>query len=274
MYDWVHIQGTKVQFSKRTHESSSEARAGLQAHLDAHFPEAGARLRALPAYPGQPSVSVPGHTWRVQDAARPVTLMVGNDHRTFRRPAPKPAPQQESAPARLVTDRAVRERRWRSSGRSLAFALSPLLLLFAVGLLIFARSGPSDDTSAPTCDGKTMGPGATCVTYKNMKEVGRETYEEILADRKRDKPENRIIGGVLIAAALLLAIPVAAKFRPSKPWGKPVAGACPRCGKRELREKPVTGDQQTGRGTVMRYAAVVTLCTPACGYTTARAPSA
>lgn len=273
MYDWIHIQGATVQFSRRTYDTTEEARAALQVHLDARYPEAAARLRALPVYPGQPSVSLPGgHTWRVQEAGKSVTLMVGDEPRTFRRPAPKPAPQREDpGGARLLVDQAVRERQWRSSGKSLAAALCLPVLLFVVGLLFFANSGPSNDRSAPNCDGKAMSPGSVCITWKGSDRTD-EGYEEIRARRKMDKPENRAAGGVIMALGLLLAVPGVVKLSPSRPWGKPASGACPRCGKRELREKSAAAEKKTGRDTVMRYGAVVTLCTPECGYTAARTP--
>lgn len=105
-WGWVHVQGATVQFSARTYPTPEEARDGLQAHLDAHVGEAAQRLRDLPAHvSSEASVHLPGHSWRVHASDREVRVFVGDDCRSYRRPAasPAPAPTPDLARKRRVS---------------------------------------------------------------------------------------------------------------------------------------------------------------------------
>ncbi|MGW1185169.1 hypothetical protein ACWD7Y_14480 [Streptomyces drozdowiczii] len=89
-WGWAHVQGERVQFSKRTYPTAAQAREGLQHHLDVQNGEdtrdAAARLRALPARPDDVSVHVPGRSWYVQETYKDIRVIAGDTVHTFRRP--------------------------------------------------------------------------------------------------------------------------------------------------------------------------------------------
>ncbi|MFF8440911.1 hypothetical protein ACF07U_08515 [Streptomyces californicus] len=103
-WGWAHVQGERVQFSKRTYATAAEAREALQAHLDGRSGEedcrdAAGRLRALPARPDDVSVHVPGRSWYVQPTYREIRVFAGDTVHTFRRPvAAEPGESQAPKP--------------------------------------------------------------------------------------------------------------------------------------------------------------------------------
>ncbi|WP_239078134.1 hypothetical protein [Streptomyces sp. SID9124] len=98
-WGWAHVQGERVQFSKRTYPTAAQARDALQHHLDVQkgddTRDAAARLRALPAWPHDVSVHVPGRSWYVRETHKDIRVIAGDTVRTFRRPtsAPEQAPK-------------------------------------------------------------------------------------------------------------------------------------------------------------------------------------
>ncbi|MFD7745061.1 hypothetical protein ACFV2V_29055 [Streptomyces sp. NPDC059698] len=90
-WGWAHVQGERVQFSKRTYATAVQAREALKAHLDGRSGEddcrdAAGRLRALPPRPDDVSVHVSGRSWYVQPAHQAVRVFAGDTVHTFRRP--------------------------------------------------------------------------------------------------------------------------------------------------------------------------------------------
>ena len=69
------------------------------------------------------------------------------------------------------------------------------------------------------------------------------------------------IGGLFLLGAIDLS--------PVLPWGSAVRGRCPQCGRRTLREDRALHWEVPGSGKPSVHG-IVTLCTPECGYATAR----
>lgn len=90
-WGWAHVRGERVQFSRRTYSTAEQARDGLQDHLDVQAGEdtrdAATRLRALPAWPDDVSVHIPGRSWYVQETHKDIRVFAGDTVHTFRRPA-------------------------------------------------------------------------------------------------------------------------------------------------------------------------------------------
>ncbi|MFB7368828.1 hypothetical protein ACFC0D_03125 [Streptomyces sp. NPDC056222] len=105
-WGWAHVQGGRVQFSKRTYPTAAQARDGLQDHLDVQDGEdtrdAAIRLRALPAWPNDVSVHVPGRSWYVQETHKDIRVIAGDTVHAFRRPVSTAAQQ---APAEMAAER-------------------------------------------------------------------------------------------------------------------------------------------------------------------------
>ena len=75
--------------------------------------------------------------------------------------------------------------------------------------------------------------------------------------------------GVVILAIAGLFLLGAIDLSPVLPWGSAVPGRCPQCGERTLREDRALQWEVPGSGKPAVHG-IVTLCTPECGYTTAR----
>jgi hypothetical protein len=164
--------------------------------------------------------------------------------------------------------RARGERERRSSGRSRATALFALAVVGGIGLLLALTVGGAPN-EPPTCDDKTMTRGDVCVIYSNRGGGGSFSYEEMVDRRESSNTVMRRIGFGVAGLCAVLMIPVATRLAPSTPWGTPVAGPCPRCGKPNRREKKTTYSTSQGR-TTYSYTGVVTLCT--CGFSAVRRP--
>ncbi|MFE5486138.1 hypothetical protein [Streptomyces sp. NPDC056527] len=115
-WGWAHVQEGRVQFSKRTYATAAQARDGLQDHLDVQDGEdtrdAATRLRALPAWPNDVSVHVPGRSWYVQETHKDIRVFAGDTVHTFRRPVST----AQQAPAEMAAERgAPKPRKWRAA---------------------------------------------------------------------------------------------------------------------------------------------------------------
>ncbi|MCX4746207.1 hypothetical protein OG455_11840 [Kitasatospora sp. NBC_01287] len=166
----------------------------------------------------------------------------------------------------------MRQREWRSSGKSRTGAIVFLLVLVAIGIgLIFAGQGHPNDNSAPTCDGKTMSTSDICDEYTNGALTSSSSYQDLLDQQHNGQPGEIVFGGVLIGVAVLLSIPLLRAYSPSRPWGKPIGFLCPQCGGPNLREASMSRSTTKGR-TKTTYRGVVTLCSPACGFSAVRRP--
>ena len=172
----------------------------------------------------------------------------------------------ERTASERVVEAAMRQRDRRSSGKSLAWAVITLLVMLGFGfLLIFAiGAGHPDDNSAPTCDGQAMTPDDVCDVWTNGS-LTTYSYQDELDRRHNGSPGLRIAGMVLIGFTLIITIPVLRANRPGNPWGKPVDGNCPRCGRPTLREKYSSVSRTQGR-TRYTTSGIVTLCTTHCAY--------
>lgn len=110
-WGWAHIQGERIQFSKRTYSTAAQARDGLQDHLDVQAGkdtrDAATRLRALPAWPHDVSVHIPGRSWYVQETHKDIRVFAGDTVHTFRRPAST----AQRAAAEMAAERGHRRHR-------------------------------------------------------------------------------------------------------------------------------------------------------------------
>jgi hypothetical protein len=166
-----------------------------------------------------------------------------------------------------MVNKARCERERLRTGRSRVTALVTLAVLGGIGLLLALAIG-GDSNAAPTCDDETMTRDDVCVSYSSGG-GGTYSYEEMI-DRRESS--NTVIQGIGFGLAILCAvlmIPAAVRLDPSTPWGTPVAGPCPRCGKTNLREKKTTHSVSQGR-TTFHYTGIVALCT--CDFTSVRRP--
>ncbi|MFE5588296.1 hypothetical protein [Kitasatospora sp. NPDC056531] len=171
--------------------------------------------------------------------------------------------------AHAVIDTAVKERTRLHNGRSRTTALVVLGFLAAFGLFLALVVGKSDPTSAPTCDGKTMTRDSECRIWSNHGGGGTYSYDEMIDRRESSNGIWRVVGFGGAGLAVVLMVVAATKLNPNRPWGKPVAAACPRCHQPTLREKLTVHSISRGR-TTYRYSGIVTLCTPVCGFTAVR----
>ncbi|TXS40613.1 hypothetical protein EAO75_37395 [Streptomyces sp. uw30] len=162
--------------------------------------------------------------------------------------------------------RADRERR--RSGRSRITALTALAVVGGIGLLLALTVG-GDPNEPPTCDDKTMARGDTCVIYSNRGGGGSFSYEEMVDRSESSDSVLRGIGFGLAGLCAVLMVPVAIRLDPATPWGDPVSGPCPRCGKPNRRERKTTHSVSQGRTTAY-WTGIVTLCT--CGFGDVRRP--
>jgi len=180
------------------------------------------------------------------------------------------APPTVGSPQALINT-AIAQRQRLSSGRSQATAVITLLVLAGIGLLLALVVGSVHAGGVPTCDGKPMGQDDMCQVFDSRGGGGTFTYQQML-DRDQSKDTVwRVIGWGLTGTCVLLIVPVARQLSPSKPWGRPVDTACPRCGARALRERLTTQSVTRGR-TTHSYRGIVTLCSPDCGYAITRRP--
>ncbi|MEU8923638.1 hypothetical protein AB0D10_22285 [Kitasatospora sp. NPDC048545] len=171
--------------------------------------------------------------------------------------------------AQAVIDTAYNERKRLHTGRSRTTALVVLGLLAAVGIFLAVVVGKSDPDSPPTCDGHTMTRHSECRIWSNHGGGGTYSYDEMIDRRESSNGVWRFIGfGGAGLAVVLMAVSYT-KLNPNRPWGKPVGAACPRCRELNLREKLTVHSVTKGR-TTYRYRGIVTLCTPACGFSTIR----
>jgi hypothetical protein len=172
---------------------------------------------------------------------------------------------------RAVINTAIAQRQRLGSGRSQAIAVVTLLVLTGIGLLLALAVGSAHANGIPTCNGQPMAQGDVCEVFDSRGGGGTFTYQQML-DREQSKDTVwRVIGWGLAGTGVLLIVPIARSLNPSKPWGQPVDAACPRCGELALRERLTTHSVTRGR-TTYSHRGIVTLCTPDCGYATARHP--
>ena len=75
--------------------------------------------------------------------------------------------------------------------------------------------------------------------------------------------------GVVVFAISGLFLLGAIDLSPVLPWGSAARGRCPQCGERTLREDRALHWEVPGSGRPSVHG-IVTLCTPECGYATAR----
>ncbi|MFI2608494.1 hypothetical protein [Kitasatospora sp. NPDC018619] len=169
------------------------------------------------------------------------------------------------AMAQAVIDSAYNERRRLHTGRSRTVAVVVFGLLIALGFFLALVVGKADPDTAPTCNGTTMTPHDQCRIWSTRGGGGVYSYDEMIDRRESGSGVWRVVGlGGAGVAAVLMAVCVA-RLNPGRPWGAPVAAACPRCREPNLREKRATHSVTRGR-TTHRYSGIVTLCTPACGF--------
>lgn len=177
----------------------------------------------------------------------------------------------------LVQD-AIKQRAWRRSGKALIVILILALLSCGIGvpLILTARNGPPP--AVPTCNGQPMEVTDICDQYTNGSLTGSYTFSEMQQEEKPSDVSGRIGGGIFLGIAVWMLILGATTYSPMRAWGKksPVPN-CPSCGQPTLREKlmmrSTTIGHKGGRRLVRRERSVITLCTPECGFTAARAPA-
>ncbi|MFJ1872120.1 hypothetical protein ACWGKK_18565 [Streptomyces chartreusis] len=165
-----------------------------------------------------------------------------------------------------LIDKARAERERRRSGRSRTTALMVLAVLGGIGLLLALTVG-GDPNEPPTCDDRTMTRGDVCMIYSSGGGGGSFSYDEMVDRRESSDSVLRGIGFGLTGLCAVLMIPAATRLDPATPWGDPVTGPCPRCGKPNRRERKTTHSVTQGR-TTSYYTGIVTLCT--CGYSEVR----
>ncbi|MFD7091031.1 hypothetical protein ACFV94_24990 [Streptomyces sp. NPDC059896] len=168
-----------------------------------------------------------------------------------------------------LIDKARAERERRRSGRSRMSALVTLAVVGGIGLLLALTVG-GDPDEAPTCDDKTMTRDDVCVIYSSGGGGGSFSYEEMTGRRESGNTVLRGIGFGLAGLCAVLMIPAAERLDPSRPWGAPVTGPCPRCGMTNRREKKTTHSVSQG-GTTYHCTGIVTLCAD-CGFSAVRRP--
>lgn len=82
------------------------------------------------------------------------------------------------------------------------------------------------------------------------------------------QPVLVVIGGLACLVSVLFIIGAASGARPRTPWGDPVPGDCPNCGKPALRQDEAVVREAGGLATAVR--GTVTLCqAPDCDYAAA-----
>ncbi|MER6302434.1 hypothetical protein ABT247_23160 [Kitasatospora sp. NPDC001539] len=171
--------------------------------------------------------------------------------------------------AHAVIETAVKERTRLQTGRSRTTTLVVLGFFAALGLFLALVVGKSDPTSAPTCDGQTMTRDSECRIWSNHGGGGTYSYDEMIDRRESSNGVWRVVGFGGAGLAVVGMVVAATRLDPKRPWGKPVAEACPRCHQPTLREKLTVHSISRGR-TTYRYSGIVTLCTPVCGFSAVR----
>ncbi|MDC0769252.1 hypothetical protein [Streptomyces sp. HD] len=166
-----------------------------------------------------------------------------------------------------LINKARDERERRRSGRSRMSALIASAVVGGIGLLLALTVG-GDPKEPPACDDQTMTRGDTCV-ISSRGGSGSYSYEEMIDRRESSDAVWRGIGVGLAGICPVLLVIAMVGLDPSTPWGAPVAGPCPRCGKPNRREKKTTYSVSQGR-TTSYYTGIVTLC--ACGFGAVRRP--
>ncbi|MFE4359492.1 hypothetical protein ACFU7Z_21115 [Kitasatospora sp. NPDC057518] len=171
--------------------------------------------------------------------------------------------------AQAVIDTAYNERKRLHTGRSRTVAVVLFGLLIALGFFLALVVGKADPDTPPTCDGKTMTRHSECRIWSSRGGGGTYSYDEMIDRRESGNGVWRVVGfGGAGVAAVLMVVSIA-KLNPNRPWGQPVGAACPRCRELNLREKHTVHSVTRGR-TTHRYSGIVTLCTPACGFSAIR----
>ncbi|PVE10014.1 hypothetical protein OIE62_03045 [Streptomyces scopuliridis] len=168
-----------------------------------------------------------------------------------------------------MVEKAKGERERLETGRSRVSALVTLAVVGGIALLLALVVG-GDPNEAPSCDDRTMTRDDVCVIYSSGG-GGSYSYQEMIDRRESGDTVKRGIGFGFAGLCAVLMIPAAMRLDPSTPWGTKAAGPCPRCGGTNLREKKTTHSVSQGR-TTYQYTGVVTLCTPACGFSSCRRP--
>lgn len=176
----------------------------------------------------------------------------------------------DEAEAQGIVETAMRGRARLHSGRSRRSALVTLAVLGGTGLLLAVLAAGGGPDAAPTCDGRTMTRGDVCVVDPDSG-GGTYTYRQMIDRRESRHVVWSVLGYGLAGLCVVLMIPVAKWLDPATPWGARTTARCPRCGGTTLREKTTTRSTSRGR-TAHHYTAVVTLCTPACGFAALRRP--
>lgn len=177
--------------------------------------------------------------------------------------------QSLSGTPQAVINTAVAQRRRLLSGRSRTTAVVALLVLIGLGLLLALVVGSAN--AVPTCNDQPMAQDDVCDVIASDGSGGTFTYQQMLDREDSQDTVWRVIGWGLTGGCLLLIVPAVRRLDPSKPWGRPVGTACPRCSKRTLQERLTTHRVTHGR-TTHSYRGIVTLCTVDCGYATVRHP--
>lgn len=83
---------------------------------------------------------------------------------------------------------------------------------------------------------KAMTREDVCVIYSGGG-GGSFSYQGMIDRSESSDTVKRGIGFGLAALCAVLMVPAAVRLDPAEPWGTPVAGPCPRCGKPNRREK-------------------------------------
>jgi hypothetical protein len=136
----------------------------------------------------------------------------------------------------LLIREAIRQRHLRRSGRSLAGTLALAVFFGAIGYTLVFHPG---------------------VISANVPYSGAAVAPVLVA-----------VGGVACLIAVLFILGAVGGARPQAPWGDPVSGDCPTCGKQALRQDEEVVREAGGLATTAR--GTVTLCqTPGCDYAAA-----
>ena len=167
---------------------------------------------------------------------------------------------------------AISERQARRSGKSRARAIISAVILTGLSAIAVIFLYPGDHSgSAPLCDGAAMSPGDICNQFVNGSLAHSYTYQQMLARQQASDPLALVLGIIAILAGVIVIVLAFTRFSPGRPWGKPGAGNCSRCGQPSLREKLTVLTESRGR-TRTTWRGIVTLCAPECGFATVRQP--
>lgn len=177
-------------------------------------------------------------------------------------------PDRTTSQAVIVT--AIKQREQQASGQSRTTAVLVLLGLAGVGLLLALVVGSAHANGVPTCNGQTMSQTDVCAVFSSNGDGGNFTYQQMLDRDSSHDTRWRVIGWGLTVVSLLVIMPVAGSLDPTKPWGRSVGIACPRCGEKTTLQEKLTAHSVTRGRTTYTYKGMVTLCTPECGYASVR----